>query len=75
MTQPNPRLTVSGKAARGLMSRNFAIPMESIRMLAEDWRKVNDGGHESQGQAFGRAAHDVGDEGLLTHTARRRDNG
>ena len=29
-------------------------------LLAEDWRKVNDAGHESQSQAFGRAAHDAG---------------
>jgi RES domain-containing protein len=42
-------------------------------LLAEDWRKVNDGGHESQGQAFGRAAHDVGAEGLLTPSARVAD--
>lgn len=42
-------------------------------LLAEDWRKINDGGHESQGQAFGRAAHDVGTEGLLTPSARVAD--
>jgi RES domain-containing protein len=42
-------------------------------LLAEDWRKVNEGGHESQGQAFGRAAHDVGAEGLLAPSARVAD--
>jgi len=39
-------------------------------LLAEDWRKVNDAGHESQSQAFGRAAHDTGAEGLLSPSAR-----
>lgn len=42
-------------------------------LLAEDWRKVNDAGHESQSQAFGRAAHDRGAEGLLTPSARVQD--
>ena len=39
-------------------------------LLAEDWRKVNDAGHESQSQAFGRAAHDAGAEGILVASAR-----
>lgn len=39
-------------------------------LLAEDWRKVNDAGHESQSQAFGRAAHDTGAEALLAPSAR-----
>lgn len=39
-------------------------------LLAEDWRKVNDAGHESQTQGFGRAAHDVGAEALLVPSAR-----
>jgi RES domain-containing protein len=39
-------------------------------LLAEDWRKVNDGGHESQTQAFGRAAHDVGAQAILVPSAR-----
>ncbi|HWZ42423.1 MAG TPA: RES family NAD+ phosphorylase [Candidatus Saccharimonadales bacterium] len=39
-------------------------------LLAEDWRKVNDAGHESQSQAFGRAAHDVGAEALLAPSVR-----
>jgi RES domain-containing protein len=39
-------------------------------LLAEDWRKVNDSGHESQSQALGRAAHDVGAEALLVASAR-----
>lgn len=39
-------------------------------LLAEDWRKVNDAGHESQSQAFGRAAHDVGAEGILAPSVR-----
>ena len=41
-------------------------------LLAEDWRKVNDAGHESQSQAFGRAAHDIGAEALLVPSARVR---
>lgn len=39
-------------------------------LLAEDWRKVNDAGYESQSQAFGRAVHDVGAQGLLGPSAR-----
>jgi RES domain-containing protein len=39
-------------------------------LLAEDWRKVNDAGHESQSQAFGRAVYDVGAEALLAPSAR-----
>lgn len=39
-------------------------------LLAEDWRKINDAGHESQSQAFGRAAHDVGAEALIAPSAR-----
>ncbi len=39
-------------------------------LVAEDWRKLNDAGKESQSQAFGRAAYDAGAEGLLTPSAR-----
>lgn len=39
-------------------------------LLAEDWRKVNDSGHESPSQALGRAAHDLGAEGLLAPSVR-----
>ncbi len=42
-------------------------------LLAEDWRKINDSGHESQSQAFGRAAHDAGAEGILAPSARMSD--
>lgn len=38
-------------------------------LLAEDWRNVNDAGHESQSRALGRAAHDLGAEGLLVPSA------
>ena len=41
-------------------------------LLAEDWRQINDAGHESQSQAFGRATHDVGAEALLAPSARVR---
>ena len=41
-------------------------------LLAEDWRQINDAGHESQSQAFGRATHDVGAEALLAPSARIR---
>jgi RES domain-containing protein len=44
--------------------------LEFDNMLAEDWRKVNDAGHECQSQAFGRAAHDLGAEALLVPSAR-----
>lgn len=46
------------------------LPLDEL--LAEDWRKVNDAGHESQSQAFGRAAHDAGAEALLAPSARVR---
>ncbi len=39
-------------------------------LLAEDWRKVNDAGHEALSQALSRAAHASGAEGLLTPSAR-----
>jgi RES domain-containing protein len=44
--------------------------LELDKLLAEDWHKVNDAKHESQSQAFGRAAHDLGAEGLLLPSAR-----
>lgn len=47
--------------------------MHLVELLAEDWRKVNDAGHESQSQAFGRAAHDVGAQGILAPSARVPD--
>jgi RES domain-containing protein len=40
------------------------------QLLAEDWRAANDAGHESQTQALGRAAHDLGAEALLAPSAR-----
>ncbi len=39
-------------------------------LLAEDWRKVNDAGHEAVSQALGRAAQATGAEGLLAPSAR-----
>ena len=39
-------------------------------LLVEDWRKVNDAGHEAQSQALGRAAHHVGAEAVLAPSAR-----
>ena len=39
-------------------------------LLHDDWRKINDGGHESQSEALGRAIHDVGAEALLAPSAR-----
>jgi hypothetical protein len=39
-------------------------------LLVEDWRKVNDTGHESQSQALGRAARELGAEGILAPSAR-----
>jgi RES domain-containing protein len=44
--------------------------IDLTELLAEDWRKVNDSGHESQSQAFGRAAHDSGAEAILTPSSR-----
>jgi hypothetical protein len=45
-------------------------PDPDARLLAEDWHKVNDAGHESQSQVFGRAAHAIGAEALLVPSAR-----
>ena len=50
------------------MRKQDGLRLEEL--LAEDWRKVNYAGHESQSQAFGRAAHDLGAEGLLVPSAR-----
>lgn len=44
--------------------------LELDKLLAEDWHKVNDAKHESQSQAFGRAAHAIGAEALLVPSAR-----
>jgi RES domain-containing protein len=45
------------------ISREDWLHLEEL--LAEDWRKVNDAGHESESQAFGRAAHDAEAEGIV----------
>ncbi len=42
------------------------------RMLAEDWRSVNDGGEEAVTQALGRAAYEVGFQGILAPSAAER---
>jgi len=56
-------------AARGVRAQPWLLLDE---LLAEDWRKINDTGHESQSQAFGRAARDLGAEALLVPSARVR---
>lgn len=56
-------------APKGLRSRAW---LDLDKLLAEDWHKANDARHESQSQAFGRAAHDLGSEGLLVPSARVR---
>jgi RES domain-containing protein len=50
------------------ISREDWLHLEEL--LAEDWRKVNDAGHESESQAFGRAAHDAEAEGISMASAR-----
>jgi RES domain-containing protein len=52
---------------RGLRSKPW---VELDKLLAEDWHKVNNSNHESLSQAFGRAAHDLGAEGLLVPSVR-----
>ncbi|HXP59557.1 MAG TPA: RES family NAD+ phosphorylase [Dongiaceae bacterium] len=52
---------------RGIRSK---IWLELDKLLVEDWRKVNNAGYESESQAFGRAAHALGAEGLLVPSAR-----
>ncbi len=54
-------------APKGIRTRLW---LELDKLLAEDWHKINDAGHESQSQAFGRAAHDLGAEALLVPSAR-----
>ncbi len=44
--------------------------LELDKLLAEDWHKVNNAKHESQSQAFGRAAEAFGAEALLAPSAR-----
>jgi RES domain-containing protein len=54
-------------APKGLRTKPW---LELDKLLAEDWHKVNDAKHESQSQAFGRAAYDLGAEALLVPSAR-----
>jgi RES domain-containing protein len=54
-------------APKGLRAKTW---LELDKLLAEDWHKVNDAKHESLSQAFGRAAHALGAEGLLVPSAR-----
>jgi len=54
-------------APKGLRTKTW---LELDKLLAEDWHKVNDAQHESQCQAFGRAAHAIGAEALLVPSAR-----
>jgi RES domain-containing protein len=56
-------------SAHGLGKRSW-IRLDEL--LNEDWRKINDGGHETQSQALGRAIHDVGAEALLAPSARAK---
>jgi RES domain-containing protein len=55
--------------AKGLRAKSW---LEFPKLMAEDWHKVNYAGFEAQSQAFGRAAHDIGAEGLLVPSARVR---
>jgi RES domain-containing protein len=54
-------------APKGLRTKTW---LELDKLLAEDWHKVNHAKHESQSQAFGRAAHAIGTEALLVPSAR-----
>jgi RES domain-containing protein len=54
-------------APKGLRTKAW---LELDKLLAEDWHKVNNAKHESQSQAFGRAAHEIGAEALLVPSAR-----
>ncbi len=77
LSDMNPKVLVGvrlklGKLIDLISPRGLRVQpwLQLDELLAEDWRKVNDTGHESQSQAFGRAAHDVGAEGLLAPSAR-----
>ena len=54
-------------APKGLRTKTW---LELDKLLAEDWHKVNNAKHESQSQAFGRAANAIGAEALLVPSAR-----
>ena len=54
-------------APKGLRTKAW---LEHDKLLAEDWHKVNDGAHEAQSHAFGRAAHALGAEALLVPSVR-----
>ncbi len=54
-------------APKGLRTKPW---LELDKLLAEDWHKVNDAKHESQSQALGRAAHDLGAEAILIPSVR-----
>jgi RES domain-containing protein len=77
MTDVQPQAIVGVRLKLGKMidlTNSHGIRKQSRlhlkELLTEDWRKINDAGHESQGQAFGRAVHDVDAEGLLAPSAR-----
>ncbi len=77
LSDVRPRLLVGVRFKLGrvidLTATDGIQSLKSIHLtelLAEDWRKVNDSGHESQSQALGRAVHDIGAEGLLAPSVR-----
>ena len=56
-----------------LVRRNGVAKQSGLRLgelLADDWRKFNDAGQESQSQALGRAAYDLGAAALLVPSVR-----
>lgn len=77
LSDVRPRLLVGVRFKLGrVIDLTRADGVQSLKsihlteLLAEDWRKVNDSGHESQSQALGRAVHDIGAEGLLAPSVR-----
>jgi len=74
--QPRVLVGVHLKLQRVLdLVGNVSLARETglAEVLAEDWHRVNDGGSESLGQAFGRAAHHLGAEAIMAPSARVKD--
>ena len=49
------------------------LEMTRTQMVSDDWRGVNDGGHEALTQAIGRVAFELGIEGLLVPASASAD--
>ncbi|MCB1127796.1 MAG: RES family NAD+ phosphorylase [Verrucomicrobiae bacterium] len=72
-----PRVSVElelrlGRVLNLARGEGVLAPIHVEELLREDWRKLNQQGRETLGQALGRAAWAVGLEGMLVPSARDR---